>query len=131
MTCRLASGRKPADVRVGHAQILVGIHRDIVDADFVVEVRTGAASAVADVADGVTAVNMLSGEYCETLQVSVAGCDSVTVVDHDGATIPAHEIGEFNYALGWSNDRLPEDRTNVNSGMEGAFSVERINTFAE
>lgn len=46
----LASCCKTAGVGHGYAQVLVGIDWRVVDADFVVEVRTGAAAAEADVA---------------------------------------------------------------------------------
>jgi hypothetical protein len=58
----LAACGKSAHMRIGDAQILVGIYRDVVDADFIVEVRAGAAAAIADVADGVSAVHVLPRE---------------------------------------------------------------------
>jgi len=67
-----------------HAQIFVGIDWSLVDADFVVEVRTGAPAAEADVADDFAAMHVLSGSDRETGQVAEAGIDSAAMVDHDG-----------------------------------------------
>ncbi len=63
-----------------HAEILVGIDRSVVDADFVVKMGTGGASAGADIGDGVATVNMLSGCDCEAGKVAVAGGDAVAVI---------------------------------------------------
>jgi hypothetical protein len=41
----LRARRKPAEVGQGQAQVFVGIYRDVVDADFVVEMRAGRAAA--------------------------------------------------------------------------------------
>jgi len=67
----------------------VGIYWSVVDANFVVEVRAGAASAVADVADGVAAVYVLSGEDGKAGEVSVTRRDSVAMVNRDRAPTPA------------------------------------------
>src|SRR5260370_179091 len=56
----LAACRESTHVCDREPEILVRIYRSVVDADFVVEMGTGAASALADVSDGVSAVHMLA-----------------------------------------------------------------------
>src|SRR6476620_11831716 len=127
----LTSCRESTHVRVGHAQILVRIHRDVVDAHFVVKMWAGAASAVANVADGVAAVHMLSGINREALHVSIASGDAVAVVKNDRASVSAHEVGELDDTLSGRHDWLPVNRADIHTRVERAFTVERINAFAE
>ncbi len=56
----LAACRESTHVCDREPEILVRIYRSVVDADFVVEMGTGAASALADISDGVSAVHMLA-----------------------------------------------------------------------
>jgi hypothetical protein len=44
-------------------QVFMRVHRGIEDAYFIVQVRTGAASALTHVADGITPANQLSRAY--------------------------------------------------------------------
>ena len=118
---------------MGHseAQVLVGIHRGVVDADFVVEVRPGRASAEADVADGVAAMDVLSGGDGEARKVAEAGGDSVSMVDHNSASVAAQKISERNGAVGRSDHGRADTGGDIDTGVEGAFSIERINALAE
>ena len=130
-TALLASRCEPAEVRVGHAQIFVGIDWNIVDANFIVKMWSSASSAVADVADGIAAVYVLPREYREALEMSVARSNAVSVVKNNGSPVSAHEIREFNDRFGWSDNRLSIERTDVNPGVECAFTVEGVNSLAE
>ena len=47
-------------IRDRQPQIFVGIYRGVINADFVVEVRTGAAATLADKSDGVAAMHVLA-----------------------------------------------------------------------
>ena len=78
----------------------MGIYRSVVDADFVVEMGTGAAAALTYVSDGVAAMYVLTRHDRKVCQVAVAGRDSVTVVDHDCPSVAAQEIGEDDHAVG-------------------------------
>ena len=102
-------------MRIGHAQIFVRIHRNIIDPDFIVKMGPGAAPAVADVTYGVPAMHVLAGKYCEALEMAVASCDSVTVVENNGASVAAHEIGKLNHGLCRSNDRLAVQSSDVDA----------------
>src|SRR6476620_4367732 len=106
----LASRGEPADVGVGDAQVFVWIYGDIVDAHFVMEVRSSAAAAGADVADSIAPMEVLAGEDREAGQMSVTGGDAVSVVENYRAAVSAHEVGEFNAAVGWGYDRLSVKR---------------------
>lgn len=111
----LASRRESAHVRVGHAQILVGIHRDVIDAHFVVEVGSSRTSAVTHIADGVAAVNMLSGINRKALHVPVARRNAVAMIQDDRASIPAHEVGELNNSIRGCQNGLSIYRANVHA----------------
>src|SRR5574341_2453499 len=77
----------------GEAQVLVGVHRRVVDADLVVQVGSGGAAAEADVADGVAAAHALAGGHGEGGQVPEAGGGAVAVVDDHHAAVSAEEFG--------------------------------------
>src|SRR6266568_4605611 len=126
-----ASRCEAAHMRVGHAQIFVWIHRNVVDPHFIVKMGPGATSAIADVADGVSAMDVLAREYCEALEMSVACGDAVTVVEDDGASVAAHEIGELNHGFGRSNDRLTVQGSDVDARVKCAFTIKWINALTE
>ena len=52
--------------RPGHPQVFIGVDWGIADANFVVEMRSGAASGGANVADGVAAAHALSCDDSES-----------------------------------------------------------------
>src|SRR5205085_1488546 len=115
----------------GDAQVLIRIDRCVVDTDFVVEVGTGAASAEPDITDGLAFVHTLSGGDIEARKVAVAGGDAVAVVDLDEMSVAAHVAGVSDHAVGGCDDRISVGTRNIDAGMEGAFTAERIRAFAE
>ena len=74
---------------------------------------------------------VLSREYCEALEMSVARGDTVAMIKNNRASVSAHKIRELNHAFRRSNDRLTVQRTDVNPGVECAFTVEGVNSLAE
>jgi hypothetical protein len=114
-----------------HAEVFVGIHRRVVNADFVVEVGTGGATAQANVADGIAPADMLPSDDGEIGKVSVPGGDAMTVVNHDRAAITAKEIGECDVSIGRSNYGLSDAGGNIHAAMERALTIEWIDSFAE
>src|SRR6266853_216919 len=88
-------------------------------------------SAEAYVADGVAAVNVLAGGDGEARKMAVAGCNSVSVVNHDGATVAAEEVGEGHGAVRGSNHRGAHVGGNIYAGVESAFSIKWIDALAE
>src|ERR1700676_2438764 len=119
----LRARRKPADVCHGEPQILVGIHRSVVDADFVVEMGSRRASAEADVADGIAAMDVLSDSDGEARKVAVASGNAVSMVNHDSATVAAQEIGEGNGAVGRSDYGRADTGGDIDTGVKGTFSI--------
>src|SRR6266446_10763549 len=115
----------------GESQIFMRINWSVVDTNFVMEVWTGAATAQADVADSIAAMDVLSGGHCEVGQVSVASADPVTVVDHDGTAVAAHEIRKAHHAVGGSHHALTIRRRDVHPAVKCAFTVKWIDPFAE
>src|SRR5438105_15946278 len=104
----------------GQAQVFVGVHWRIVDANFVVEMRASGASAEAHIADGVAAVNVLAGGDGEARKMAVAGRNSVSMIDHDGAAIAAEEVGEGHGAIRGCNHRGAHIGGNIYAGVESA-----------
>src|SRR5882672_314159 len=91
----------------------------------------GAASALADVSDGVAAVYVLARDAGEAAQVAVAGGDAAAVVDDYGASVAAQEVGKHDHPVGRRHYRLPVGGSDINTTVEGAFSVERVNALAK
>jgi hypothetical protein len=61
-------------------QEFVRINWSVIDADFVVQMWTGAATAQPDISDGVASAHKLSGYNRIASKMSVASGDSVAVV---------------------------------------------------
>ena len=127
----LASGLVAVALGYGDAEILVGIDGRVVDADFVVQVGAGGASAHANVADGVAAMDLLSGRDSESRKVAVASGNAVAVIDHDGFAVSAQKVGEGYYAVGGRDDGMTERAANINAAVKCAFSVEWVDALAE
>ena len=113
------------------AQILIGIHRGVVDADLVMQVWTGAAAAEADIADHVAAANVLARGNREAGKVSEARNDAVTVLKNDRSTVSAHEVGEIHDAIRGCDDWLAHRGRDIDPSMKRAFTIEWIDAFAE
>jgi len=127
----LRSRGETAEVGYCHAKVLVRIHGRVVDADFVVKMGTGGASAEADVAEDIAAVDVLAGGYAEAGEVAVAGGDSVAVIHRDSAAIASEEVCKRYCAVGGGQNGLTYSGGNVYAGVECAFTVEWINALTE
>src|SRR4051794_36969553 len=127
----LASRCESAHVRVGGAQIFVRIYRCVVNTDFVVQVRAGTAASVANVADGIAAMNVFTSEYRYALHMSIACCNAVTVIKDNRPSVSAHEICKHHDCVCRRDDLLSDRRSNVNSRMERALTVKWIDAFAK
>src|SRR4051812_35098234 len=115
----------------GHAQVLIRIDGRVVDADLIVEVGAGAASAKSDVADSFAFVDALSGGDIEARKMSVAGGDAVAVIDLDEVSVAAHVTGIDDDAISRRNDRIAVGARNIDAGVECAFTAEWVRAFAE
>src|SRR5579872_5883170 len=63
--------------------------------------------------------------------MAVTGADAVPVIDHDGPAVPAHGVYEGDQAIGRGDDLCAEAATDVDAAMKRAFTVKRVNAFAE
>ena len=115
----------------GSMQILVGIDWGIVNADLVVQVRTGAVARRANVSQDVTAANVLSGNDCESRKMSVQGFHAVAVIDHHLSSVPVAHSSLDDGAVRRRANRVALAGGNVDSGVECAFSIKRIQAGAE
>src|SRR5258705_12625640 len=95
------------------------------------KVGAGGASAEADVAEYIAAVEVLACGDTEAGQVSVAGGDSVAVIHRDGAAVAAQEICKRYGAIGGGQNGLTYRGGNIHAGVECAFTVEWVDAFAE
>ena len=64
-------------------------------------------------------------------QMTVAGRNAIAMIDLKHAAVAVVEIGVGDDAVGGSQHRLAVVAGNVDAGVEGAFTVERIDTLAE
>ena len=128
--CFLRASRcETAGVGHGEPQVLVRIDWSVVDADFVVKVGAGAATAESDVTDGISAVHMLGRNDCEVGQVTIAGADAMAVVEDHSAPIATHKVCKHDHAIRWGDHRLPIGRTDIHTAVESTFPVKRVNAF--
>src|SRR2546423_13444028 len=113
------------------AQIFVRIHRGVVDANFVVQMRAGAASARSDIAEDVATVDRLAARNSISGHVSEQRRDSMSVIHDYRASVAVHEADCPDSSVSRRDDWRAKRSTNIDPSMERAFTVERINAFAE
>ncbi len=90
--CVLASRSKAAAVRDCDAEVLVGIDGGVIDADFVVKMGAGRASAFSYITNHVAAMHRLSGSHRVAGKMAITGADAVAVIDHDLLAVSAHDL---------------------------------------
>ena len=90
----------------GLSKVFVGIDWGIVDANFVMQMGSSAAAAQADVSNGIATMNILPNGDREVGQVSVAGGDSVAMIQRNRPSVAAQEIREQHHAVGGSDNWL-------------------------
>src|SRR5579863_2578290 len=105
-------------MRDSQTQEFVGIDWSVIDPDFVVQVRSGTATAQPDVSDGIAPAHVLSGDDRIAGKVTVARRDSVAVVKRDGPSISTHEVSKHHDAISGSYHRLPVGGRYIDSTME-------------
>jgi len=109
----------------------VGIDRNALDSDFVVQVRRGDAPGCADVSDDLATANVLARSDGEAGEVSVAGGYAVSMIEGDEAPVAAGQVGEADDAVGGGVNGSSVGYGDINPTMERAFTVEGIDTLAE
>src|SRR5580658_1578031 len=112
-------------------QILGRIHRGIVDAHLVVQVRTGTVTRRTDIAENVATANVLAGDDSEPGKMSVQGLHSVAVIDYHLASVSCSHSGLDYSAVSGCAYGIAFAGRNVDSGMESPLPVEGIHTGAE
>src|ERR1700684_2100627 len=98
-------------------QILGGINRGIVNADLVMQVRTGAVARRTNIPQDVTPANVLSGDDRESGKMSVQGFHAVAVIEHDFASVPGAHAGLDNGAVRGRAHRITLAGGNIDPGM--------------
>ena len=127
----LAARLEFAAVGDGDAEVLIRIDGSIVDANFVVKMRTGRATAQPDIADGIAAMNVLSRCSSESGEVAVTSRNAMAMVNHKELAVSSHEIGEGDHAIRWGDNRMAIAAADIDSTVKRALPVKRINTLAK
>src|SRR5262249_8296711 len=95
------------------------------------QVGTGAASAVSNITDDLSAANELFIMHGKARKMTVKGCDAVSMIDDHRAAITLHKFRQPYLPIRRSDDGMTNFGRDGDSGMEGAFSMEGINALAE
>ena len=112
-------------------QILRGIHRRIVNADFVVQVRAGTVSGRTNIAQDVTPANVLPCDDGKSRKMSVEGFHSVAMIDDYFASVPCAHSSLENHSIRRRAYRVALAGGNVDAGVKCAFTLEGIKPGAE
>ena len=129
--CRLRTRVQHYGLRQGRAQIFVRIDGRIVNANFVVKVGAGAASAGSDVADYIAAVDGFSFGRSVGGHMPEQSRDAVSMIENYRSSIAVDVIIGSDCAVGWCHDGRAERGGDIYPGMECAFTVEGIDALAE
>src|SRR5580704_16273774 len=95
------------------------------------KVRPGGAPAGSHVADNLAALHLLPRTHCKTRKVSVECLDPVAMIDQDLPAVSAGQSCGQNDSVRGGMHRLSEARRDVDSRMEGTFTVEGILSLTE
>src|SRR5579875_267172 len=110
----------------GLPQIFMWIHRSVADAYLVVEMRSGATAARSHVADDLSAGHLLAFGDRKAGEMSVDCFDPISVINHDLTSVPGGAVGHFHGPVRGGAHRRSKTGGDVNSGMEGALTVEGV-----
>src|SRR5579862_9468270 len=113
----------PGKLCEGGAQELVRVHRRVVNAHFIMQVRPGAAAGESHVADDLALMHRLSIGDGKAGEVSVARGDPAAVLDLNHAAVAVVEVSIADGAVGRRQHRLAEAGGDVDAGVEGALTI--------
>src|SRR5579872_2216197 len=116
---------------MGSAEILVRVDRHVVHAHFVVKVGAGGSTRLAHVANDLSARNMLARYHRDCGEMTVDGIEIVPVIENNFSAIAVSHRSIDDVALRRCAHRGAIGRINIDAGVERAFAVEWIFTFAE
>src|SRR5215475_11918846 len=113
------------------AQEFLRVDRLAFEPRFVVQVRSGRAPGRADVADDLSGLDGLADANGDRRQVTVAGRQSVAVIDVDRAAIAATPARGGHRAVGGGAHRIAGLAVEIEPGMHGRRTQKRVHTDAE
>jgi hypothetical protein len=79
------------------------------------QMRSSAAATIADIANDIAAMNVLAGKHSKAFHMPIAGGDSVAVIDYNGTSVAAHEVGELHYSIRRRQNFLAVNRADINA----------------
>src|ERR1700676_2584155 len=115
----------------GKSEVAHGIDGRIIDANFIVHVRSGRTATDTDVADNVATLYVNTRRNCEGGQMAVPSSHAKTVIDDHQAAIARMQPSFDYHAVGCSAHTLSIFRRDIDTGMKCTFTTEWIKTFAE
>src|ERR1700739_714357 len=113
------------------AQILVRIHRHLVYANLVMQVRTRSAACLSHVSDDLSALHMLARDNASRRKMPVEREQIVAVVKHHSAAVSGAHVLAGHVTVAGSAHRSSVWRFDIDARMKRAFSVDRIFTLTE
>src|SRR6266849_5407708 len=117
--------------RRGEAQITPGIYRRAVDSYLVVDVRPCYAPADADETDHIAALAIGSRLRVEAGKVSVPGGNAEAMLHNHQPPVARTSVRRRDHPICSGTHRVAILRRNIHSGVECAFTTERVQPFAE
>jgi hypothetical protein len=117
--------------RGGGPEIAHWIHRRVVDANFVVQVRAGSAATNSHIADYVPTLHAHAPQHGKAREMAIPACDTKAMIDDDHLPV-AGVLSRFNYhAIRTSSNALTIFARDVYAGMERSFSTEWVQALAK
>src|SRR5262249_30544393 len=115
----------------GGLHVAPGVDWGVVHADFVVDVRAGGAAADSGVADHFAALDARAGDGGDRREVRVAGGGAESVGDDEQAAVAGVVLRDGDDAIGGGVHRSAVVGSDVDAGVERAFTGERVEALAE
>src|SRR3974377_253610 len=113
------------------AQELLWVNRFAVDARLIVQMRPGGAAGRANMADRLADTHHLPDFHVDLRQVTVAGGEAVAVVDLYHVAVAAFPAGKAHSAGGGGVDRFTLFDTELDAGVNGRATSERVHAHTE
>lgn len=107
------------------------VNRFFIETYFVMEVRAGGATAVAQSSNGLASFDFFSTFNKTFLQMGKSGAISIAMAYFNILAIISVKKGSCYNSIGCCHDFLTIGSSNVNAGMKCFFSIERIDTITK
>src|SRR5271156_1066225 len=115
----------------GSPEVAPRVHRSVVEADFVVQVRSRRTAAGAFVSDDVAAFYVRAWLGVERGKMPVPGGHAKAMVNDNEAPVAGAAIHNHDNAVGGGVYLIAVVRGDVNSRVERTFTAERVKALAE